>query len=262
MKDAQQALEDARRDDALEAQEEAKQKLVEAKAQLEEILRQLREEELERMLALLEGRFRRMLEMEIKVYEGTLRISQIAKDDRGRESEIEAGKLSSQQRRIVLEADKVLNLLREEGSSVAFPETVDQMREDMEQVGHRLGQTKVDRLTQSIEEDIIQTLEELIEALQKAQQELEEQQQQQQEQQQQQQQDQPLVDELAELKMIRSLQMRVNGRTKRYARLLDDIDDLKGQASDTDLLQALQRLSDREQRIYRITREIVLGRNK
>ena len=262
MKDAQQALEDARRDDALEAQEEAKQKLVEAKAQLEEILRQLREEELERMLALLEGRFRRMLEMEIKVYEGTLRISQIAKDDRGRESEIEAGKLSSQQRRIVLEADKVLNLLREEGSSVAFPETVDQMREDMEQVGHRLGQTKVDRLTQSIEEDIIQTLEELIEALQKAQQELEEQQQQQQQQEQQQQQDQPLVDELAELKMIRSLQMRVNGRTKRYARLLDDIDDLKGQASDTDLLQALQRLSDREQRIYRITREIVLGRNK
>ena len=260
MKDAKQALEDANRDEAIEAQEEAKRQLEKAKAELEEILRQLREEELERMLALLEGRFRRMLEMELRVYEGTLRLAKTPLDARGREVEIESGKLGIRQKRIVLDADRVLTLLREEGSSVAFPETVEQMREDMEQIAHRLGQTKVDNLTQNIEEDVIQTLQELIEALQKAQQELEEQQQQQQ--QQQQDQDQPLVDTLAEIKMIRSLQMRINTRTKRYARLLDDIDDPTGQASDGDLQQALQKLSDREQRIHRITREIVLGRNK
>ena len=40
----------------------------------------------------------------------------------------------------------------------------------------------------------------------------------------------PLVDQLAELKMIRALQMRVNKRTVRYARLLEDIDDPAGQA--------------------------------
>ena len=71
-----------------------------------------------------------------------------------------------------------------------------------------------------------------------------------------------LVDELAELKMIRSLQLRINKRTKRYARLLDDIDDPVGQAKDGDLQEALQKLAEREESIHRITREIVLGKNK
>ena len=57
------------------------------------------------------------------------------------------------------------------------------MIEDMDQVSDRLSQTKVDRLTVSIEEDIIQSIEEMIEALQAAQQELMDQQQQQQQQQ-------------------------------------------------------------------------------
>ena len=91
---------------------------------------------------------------------------------------------------------------------------------------------------------------------------LSEEERQQQQQQQQQQQDPSLVDELAELKMIRSLQMRINKRTKRYARLLEDIDDPVGQAKDTDLQEALQKLAEREESIHRITREIVLGKNK
>ena len=44
---------------------------------MEEILRQLREEEIGRTLAMLEGRFRKMLEQEIRVYEGTLRLHKI-----------------------------------------------------------------------------------------------------------------------------------------------------------------------------------------
>ncbi|MBT7919412.1 MAG: hypothetical protein HN617_17905, partial [Planctomycetaceae bacterium] len=175
MKQAQIELENARRSESIEAQEEAKKKLVEAKAQLEEILRQLREEELERMLALLEGRFRKMLEMELKVYEGTLQLSKIPKSEQNREVQVAANKLSFQQRRIGLEADKVLTLLLEEGSSIAFPETVKIMREDMEQAASRLSQLKVGRITLGIEEDIIQSIEEMIEALQQAQQDLEEQ---------------------------------------------------------------------------------------
>jgi hypothetical protein len=102
----------------------------------------------------------------------------------------------------------------------------------------------------------------MIEALQKAQQDMEEQQQQQQQQHQQQQQDQPLVDAIAELKMIRSLQMRVNTRTNRYSRLLDDADDPVGQATDEELVEALGKLADRQERIYEITRDIVLGKNR
>ena len=55
-------------------QEAAIRELEQAKAELEEILRQLREEELERMLAMLEARFRKMLQAEIEVYEGTKRV--------------------------------------------------------------------------------------------------------------------------------------------------------------------------------------------
>ena len=59
-------------------------------------------------------------------------------------------------------------------------------------------------------------------------------------------QDQPLVDAIAELKMIRALQMRVNTRTQRYARLLDDPEHPVGQATNDDLLQSLVRLAERE----------------
>ena len=114
-------------------------------------------------------------------------------------------------------------------------------------------------ITQSLEEDIIATLEEMLEALEKAQ---ADQQQQQQQQQSGEPQDQPLVDAIAELKMIKALQVRVNKRTSRYSRLLEDVDDPAGQATDNDLTTALQGLADREKKIYEITREIVLGRNR
>ncbi len=102
----------------------------------------------------------------------------------------------------------------------------------------------------------------MIEALQKAQQEMEEQQQQQQSQPGPPQ-DPALVDMLAELKMIRSLQQRINKRTKRYAdRLLEDPDDPVGQTEDADFRAALQKLGDREEKLQKITRDIVLGKNK
>ena len=69
--------------------------------------------------------------------------------------------------------------------------------------------------------------------------------------------EQPLVDTLSELKMIRALQMRVNVRTQRYATLT------KTEQTDTpELLDALKRLAEREQRIDKVTRDIVLGRNR
>ncbi len=261
MREAQQKLEEAKRSESVEKQTAALEKLQEAIAELEEVLRQLREEEMERVLALLEGRFRKMLEMEMKVYEGTLRIDKIPEDKRGRAVDIRASKLAFDQRKIASEADRCLTLLLEEGSSVAFPEVVEQLRDEMEEVSARLDQAKVERITQGLEEEIIGTLEELIAALQKAQQDMEkgrpaqpgepgagD--------------DPPLVDTLAELKMIRSLQQRVNSRTSRYARLLDNPEDPVGQALQDDLRSAIGKLSELESRIQRVTRDIVLGKNK
>jgi hypothetical protein len=163
----------------------------------------------------------------------------------------------------LIEADKALLLLREEGSSIAFTESVGQIRDEMEYVSERLANVKVNFLTQESEEEIIATLEEMIEALQQAQKDLEDS-------------DskppppgpppppgeEPLVDQLAELRMIRSLQKRVYTRTKRYARMLEDELDEVGQATTNDLVKALFNLSRREDRIHDIVRDIDLGRNK
>jgi hypothetical protein len=263
MREAQKKLEEAQRQDAIAEQEQAKEELERAKAELERILRQMREEEVERVLALLESRFRKMLEIQVRIYEETERLGKIDEPDRDLKVPIPAGKLAVDQRKLVVEADKALNLLLEEGSSVAFPETVSQMRDDMQQVADRLDAAKVEQITQGIEQDIIAALQEMIEALQKAQRDLEQQQQQQQQQAQPGQSPEiPLVDAIAELRMIRALQLRVNLRTQRYARLLDDTDDPVGQATDQDLREALARLAERQETIYRLTRDIVLGKNQ
>jgi len=260
MRQAQEQLEKAEREDAIEKQEEAKRLLEMAKAELEEILRQLREEEIERVLAMLEGRFRKMLEMELRIQDGTVRLNKTPGADRNRQFTVKAGKLSLDQRKVVLEVDKALTLLREEGSSVAFPEAAEQMRSDMEMISKRLAEERVGSFTQAIEQDVITSLEEMIAALQKAQQEAEERRQQQQQQQQQQQGrpgDEPLVNKIAELKMIRALQMRVNRRTQTYSKALADVDDPVGQATDDDLIESLRELAERQRRIYKVTSEIV-----
>ena len=257
MQEAQQKLNEAKREDAKEKQVEALKELELAKADLEEILRQLREEEMSRTLAMLETRFRKMLDQQVEVYEGTKKVDKTPQAERDRDDEIEAGRLSRKESLIAAEADKALAVLREEGSAVAFPEAVAEMREDMEQVVMRLALTKVGDVTQGIETDIIAALEEMIASLQKAQKDMEQKAKQGEPPPSGEQDEPPLVDTLAELRMIRALQMRVNVRTERYAQMTKT-----EQADKPDLLEALKRLAERESRIHQVTRDIVVGRNQ
>ncbi len=256
MREAQEKLEQAQREGAAEKQEEAIRELEQAKAALEQILRQLREEEIGRTLTLLEARCRKMLQMQREVYEGTVRLDKVPEAERSHSQDIEAGRLSSKESEIVLEADKALTLMRDDGTAVAFLEAAGQMREDMQQVVERLAQSKVDRMTQGIEEDILAALEDMIGALVKAQKDLEDKKQQQPSMQGEMR-DPPLVDLLSELKMIRALQMRVNSRTERYSKMIDG-----EQATATEMLEALKRLAERQERIYRVTHELGRGANR
>jgi hypothetical protein len=147
--------------------------------------------------------------------------------------------------------------VHEEGSSVAFPEAVEQMRGDMRQITERLGAVNVDAITQGLEQDVIAALEETIATLEKAIKDLEkkksptsqlrpageptEP---------------PLVDKLAELKMIRSLQVRINIRTQRYGQMIGG-----EQAETDDLLEALKDLAERQLRVYQATADLEQGRN-
>lgn len=254
MDDARKKLEEAKKDGALKDQDEAIRELEQAKAELEEILRQLREEELARLLAKLEQRFAEMLRMQEAVHRDTLVLHEIPAKSRGKAEEIEAGRLSRDEALLLLEADKALNILHEEGSAVALPATCEQMRDDVAQIVKLLAGNHVDELTIGVEEDVIAALKEMIEAFKKAQKDLK---------------DKknpppgqgggdaepPLVDKIAELKMIRSLQLRVNKRTKLIA-------ETAAKTADPDLLRTLQELAEREEEVHRITRDIVLGKNK
>ncbi len=256
MRQAEEKLRKAQREGAQQDQQQALEELKQAKASLERILRQLREEEIERVLASLEARFAKMLQMQRAVYDATVRLREAMAKSPSREHEIEAGRLSVREAEIGLEADRALNLLREDGTSVAFAEAVEQIRADIRQVEERLKAAKVDDTTQSIEEDILAALEEMIQSLQKEMKQRAERRGQPPPPGQPQ--DPPLVDVLAELKMIRALQMRVNTRTARYSKLLGE----REQAEQPELVEALRRLAERQQRIYQITRDLEMGRNR
>jgi len=232
--------------------------LEEAKKKLEDLLRQTREEELERLLAALEARCRKMLDMQIAVLAGTesSHRSILSHTDKkpAREDQQNALKLSDNEKDIIMEANKAIQMLEEEGSGVAFPEVFQQVREDMKHVQRRLEIADVAEVTQAVEKDIIASLQEMIEALKKAQQ-----------------QgkagppkegspppaDQKLLDKIAELKMIRSLQKRINDRTQFYGRLFPN-----EQALDPNLRQQLQGLAERQERIFEIMDRFAKGDGK
>jgi hypothetical protein len=256
MQAAKEQLDKAQREGATEEQRKAVQALEQAKAELERVLRQLREEEMERTLTMLAARFKKILESQIRVHDGTVRLDHVAEANRGHDDEIESARLSREETLIAHEAEKALLLLREEGSSVAFPETVSLMHEDMQQVATRLGDFKVGTLTQGLEQDIIEALEETIAALQQAINNLDKKKSPPGQSQAGEPNDPPLVEKLAELKMIRSLQMRINRRTQRYGELIEG-----EQADKPELVEALSRLADRQQRVVQATSDLAQGRN-
>jgi hypothetical protein len=262
MQKAKEQLDEARRRDARGEQEKAVEELETARAELEEILRQLREEEVEKLLVQLEARLRAMLRAEKAVLAGIDKLAaEKAADQAGadRERQLEAARLGREQAAIGVDAGKALVLVRDDGSAVAIPEALEQVRDDATQAAARLGRGDTGETTRGLVQDLVANLEEMLGALEKAQKE-----------QQARQQggaggrpaqpgEQPLVDKISELKMIRSLQMRVNTRTKRFAQLLTDGVE---RPEEPELLRAIERLAERQHTIERAARDIVTGRTE
>lgn len=256
----QRAIEELRRkndSDASKHQDEAIRRLLEAREKLEEILRQLREEEKSLMLTSLESRFRKMLTEQLLIYQDTVQLA--AKGDEEPNLEPRARQLARRENDIVQEVNKAMILLQEEGSSVAFPEAVEAIRDDMQSIVRLLDDADVGELTQTVEQGVIEALEEMIDALN---QEMQKQNEEQDDQQGQPGQpsapgEEPLVDALSELKMLRSLQLRINRRTQQLSRLAEG-----PEALNPELIDQLKTLSRRQARIQRATFDLSTGRNQ
>jgi len=259
MQRALEELDKLNREGSTEAQKDALAQLEKVKARLEAILRQLREEENELLLASLEARFQKLRKAQMQVNAETVRLAKTIGEDRSRHDD-RAVALSRDEREIVVDAEKALSLLKEEGSSVAFPEAIEQMRENMVEVADRLNRGDTASTTQVIEELIVETLDEMILAMQQEMEKAKDkdkQKQQQQKQQQQNEDEQALINELAELKMIRSLQNQINRLTREIGRELDG-----EQANEPKAREMTERLSRRQKRLQDATYDLSTGKNK
>jgi hypothetical protein len=266
MQKAEKELRDNNRKEAIEEQQKAEDELQQAIAELEKILKQLREEEIERTLVDLETRLKRMLEWERGIREQTQKLAELTGQDRDRQLDIQANKLSTEQLKVAMEGQRAMLLLKDEGSSQAFPEALEQVISDAQMVVKRLNGADVSAGTIAIEDEILGALDEMLQSLQEVQKKREE------EKQNQQQgggqspgggeQEEPLVGKIAELRLIKTLQLRVNRRTDRLADQSNNGDDLVGEVADEKLRDELRELSGRQQKIQGVTREILLEASK
>ncbi|QDU56059.1 coiled-coil domain-containing protein [Aeoliella mucimassa] len=260
MEQAEKKLRDAKRNEAEAEQREAQRELEAARAELERILRQLREEEMERLLAKLVARFKEMLAKQQSIYEETVTIHEASSQASTRNLMLQTIRLSRREAELVRDAEKALTLLREDGTSIAFPETTEQIAEDMQSVTARLATGSAGPITQTVELDIIAGIQDMIGALEQARDELA------------QQQgsppppgeggggspgESPLVPKLAELRMIRTLQARVYKRTQDLGGLADN-----PQVKPAELAAELEKLADRQERIFEATRDLNSDANR
>jgi hypothetical protein len=102
-----------------------------------------------------------MLKRQREVHEGTVRLSR-AEEQRGRNLDNQAERLVKKELHIAGDVEKLIPLVREDGTTVGLLEVLETIHEDMQLVAHRLAESKVDRITQAIEIDIIEHLEEML----------------------------------------------------------------------------------------------------
>ena len=265
MQKAEKNLRENKRKDAVEEQEKAEEELQQAIAELEKILKQLREEEIERTLVDLETRLKRMAEWERTIRDQSEKLANLAGEDRDRQLDIQANKLATEQLKVAMEGQRAMLLLKDEGSSQAFPEALQQVINDAQLIVKRLNAADLSVNTLAIEDEVIGALDEMLESLQEVQKKREEEKQNQR--------DgggsggggepeEPLVGKIAELRLIKTLQLRVNRRTDRLADQSNNKDDLIGEVADQKLREELLELSSRQQKIQGVTRDILLEASK
>jgi len=127
-----------------------------------------------------------------------------------RPEELSLAKLSSEEGRLGDEAVRIIKMLTDEGTTAVFPQVLKQVEVDLRDVQNMLGDKQTGQLTQAIQGQVEKNLQDMVDALKK-------------EQQRRKQGGgggggggggkQPLVPPVAELKMLRSLELDIIART-------------------------------------------------
>lgn len=252
MQSAAEQIDAGQSQQATEEQQKAIDELEQAKRQLEEDLDQLRREQQEELLRGLEARFKAMWVRQKAVNESTAGLDAKGKDQWIRNDELLLAGNVQEETALAVEAQQALDILREDGTTVVFPQIVEQIHADMQSVAEQLKARDTGPRTQAVQQQIVSTLEELIAAVKQMRQDLQD--------------GQspsggptgqaslPLLPDSAELKLLRSCQLRVNKQTQEAEQSASQAgeDDSARQVAQ----QQLQRVADRQKELAEITRKM------
>ena len=165
--------------------------------------------------------------------------------------EVVKGEAETKDHGLAGKAQLALDIILDDGTSVVFPDVVEQLRDDLIHVGNLLADNqRTDQYTGSLQKEVETTLQELIDALQQLQQQRQEgsasggggggggQE--------------PLLPNSAELKLLRAAQLRINRRTVS----LDQTRPSTGPLDDS-LKGETQKIADRQAEIAEMTLRIL-----
>ncbi len=216
---AAESMENGDSEGAQDQQKQAEEKMKEALEEVEDRLSQLREETNEEKLARLEARFQEMLDRQKEASALTIEIE----DKRANlgiihhRDQLLILRLATEELEIRELAQQAYDVLLEDGTSIVFPEVVQDIRGELQSAATLLQEDKTDQFTQLVQKEIETGIADLLDALKKAQE----------------QKDgggggggsqggkQPLLKQSAELKILRMRQRRLNRRTSKLEMMKD-----------------------------------------
>lgn len=211
MKNAADRLGEDQGAEAEQQQQAALEQLQQALDELDDALRQLRKEEMEETLTALEQRFRSMLAREESVREMIVDLHAVAPDARSRNQLRRIEESAGVQRQVTTDCEATLRILIDEGTTVILPELVRQLAGDMADLAARLEQADVSPAALAAVDDIIAALKEILDVVEQKRADMQDSDEQGEASPQSS--NEPLVPGSAELKLLRSSQVRINRRT-------------------------------------------------
>jgi hypothetical protein len=247
MQGAADRLAEQEPNDAQGEEQAALEQLQRALNELDDSLRQVRREELEETLSTLETRFKSMLTRERKVRTDVLQTKGAAQWARA--EQLRLAEAVKTQQDVAADCAATVRILVGEGTTVILPDLAEQLVGDMGDIAARLEQGDTSTPTQALLDQVIALLEDIanvVELRRAAEQEKMAQP------------DQgggasdgsqPLLPGSAELKLLRSSQMRINRQTAELSEAADSLPPAQRQ-------QMLQRLGERQRRIAELTRRM------
>jgi hypothetical protein len=128
-----------------------------------------RAEKPDRLLESLIARCQKMHDLQAALLDGTKALQKVIDGNPGKKLRPEdrraALRLAEMARGVVAEGNAILNMLKKEDSAVAFCEVLEELIADARRVQYRLEKVQVGAVTQTLAQDVLDTLDEMLHAV-------------------------------------------------------------------------------------------------